>query len=231
MTHGLLAQASKSYEVMVGNHDYLHLTVNDNEATFRASYMNNTQERIQLLRKSKILVLQGSSGSRQVPQNSPEFAHFALKLRDFVSMFSASLQFRKDEVVEEGVHPELNILIDQIGQMTHLQPSALANCILYPTHSKENPWLVAGGAHGLLGRYQNNISRVWVRTGYELVLLAHSMFKDLSLHIIAKGDGNSTGQGLAILETLAPAGTHFGLAQSEMDKQVGSFLCRPDISR
>jgi hypothetical protein len=242
-------EESMNYQIFVGNHQFIHLMVSPQILDLNVSYMNNTRDHLQYRRTERNFIWEKDGQISIVAMQSEinqEYISLALRLRDFVAMLTSPYPFG-DSVTALSLHPELNKIILELDQITSLGDRELANCILFPATGKLKPLTISAGVRGSLGDYQDNISRVWVRQGYELVLLEGPEFETkVERSVIAKGNGQSTGKGLAVLESQPiPArfteygsdsdpvntggGAHFALSRTSFERRVGSLLCRPDL--
>ncbi len=238
-------EESKIYQIFVGNHQFIHLMVSYDTLDLNVSYMNNTRDHLQYHRSERNFIWEKDGQTRIVAtqdQNNQEYINLALRLRDFVAMLTSPYPFG-DTDTTLSLHPELNKVIHELDQITSLGDRELANCILFPATGRLKPLTISAGVHGSLGDYQDNISRVWVRQGYELVLLEGPEFEaKVERSVIAKGNGQSTGKGLAVLESQpmpirltdsetisTGGGAHFALSRTSFERRVGSILCRPDL--
>lgn len=243
LSHQSWGAETKGYQTFVGNHQYVELKVSKDTLNLDVSYMNNTSDHLQYRRIDKSFLVNQGSHTQVVTHEAAreDYVRLALRLRDFVAMLTSPYPFGEGNT--SSLHPELNDIIGELDQITSLGDQALANCILYPANGILNPFVVSAGIHGSLGAYQDNVSRIWVRKGYELVLLDSPEFHaQVDQSVIAKGNGQSTGKGLSVLESQSlpsnlldtdPAstkvGAHFALSRTAFENRVGSILCRPDI--
>lgn len=238
---------TKYYDALVGNHEYIALQVHDTSLALVVSHMNGrniafqldfnthnivTEETIQDIETTRIIV---------TPSDS-EYIDAVLKMRDFIAYVASPTSLENSCPAPKILRPELNETIEKLNALTLLKQQELANCVLFPEADEKAPWFLSAGVHGLLGKFEDNVSRIWVRQGYELVLMSNKEFVEAeSVVITAKGDGVSTGPGLPVLESmpLQPIGTterssflgaHYTLAQSELYHHLGSVVCRPDLS-
>jgi len=246
----------ETYEAIVGNHEFVSLEINDlSEETpaihLQMIHMNGRLDSYSLDFETKnILVQTGDASITQVTPEDKNYNNLVLKVRDLVAYLASPTSLDMSYPSPHKVlRPELNSLIEKINNLSSLGKEELANCVLFSESQERSPWFLSAGVHGSLGQFQDNVARVWVRLGYELVLMSHKGFaEEESVVITAKGDGLSTGSGLPVLESMPPhsfsglttddareknfemLGAHYSLAQTDLYRHVGSVVCRPDLS-
>lgn len=244
-----LSFAEKStYGALVGNHEYVTLEVDDRTIDISMLYMNGRVDSYSIDTRSKIVRLRHEDGSAtSIAQTESGYIPVVLKMRDLVAHIASPTSLDASYPAAKILRPELNALIEKLNSFTALDQDELANCVLFADLEEKNPWYLSAGVHGFLGKFEDNISRVWVRLGYELVLMGSKGFVEGEPVVItAKGDGLSTGEGLPVLESMPQStggsrdgdtgrilsfmGAHYTLAQTDLYHHVGSAVCRPDLS-
>jgi hypothetical protein len=236
-----------SYGALIGNHEFVTLEIDDHQVDVGMLYMNGRVDKYSIDLKSKMVRVSREDGSQTtIATTDSGYVPAVLKMRDLVAHIASPTSLDATYPATKVLRPELNALIEKLNTFTALDQDELANCVLFADADERNPWLLSAGVHGFLGKFEDNISRVWVRLGYELVLMSGKGFiEDEPVVITAKGDGLTTGAGLPVLESmplpsgrsgddtsrsLTYVGAHYTLAQTDLYHHVGSVVCRPDLS-
>ncbi|MFW7380864.1 MAG: hypothetical protein ACOH5I_18760 [Oligoflexus sp.] len=232
----------KKFNALIGNHDFITVIYDDaSHENFQVQYfpMNGNNESYKLSLASQIFAVElpaGALGFSTSESDDEEMRKYLKRMRDLISYAAGPERYEWQVFGRHILSPELNDAIIFIDQVLADRPEDNSNCQVYATSLTQEPWSMSGGVFGDLGNFDEIIDFVWVRAGYELVLVSGRNLPASEVEVVrARGNQNVDTKELASVDTAlleksiahVNDGRAYTLSGSLLDGSVRSLICRP----
>lgn len=234
-----MAREARTYVAFIGNHSSINLVVDDEGVRVREHWDNGSETSYAALLSGTSLKVEPLGGqSRDDVPGSLAFRQDMRRVRDLVSFVAGPAAYDNLYSGTDYLHPELNGLIVTLSTMAGDTGDDLTNCLLWTPELPNAPWRLSGGLVGDLGPLRGKIAQVWVRRGYELLLVSNEQFitSDVLL-LLVRGDGTASDDNVKpasadLVKTpllSGAVGKTYLLTATPLDGRAAAAICRPTL--
>ncbi len=206
------APRADSYTAFIGNHDAVKITlssvdlrVQNNRSSSQVTYVLNWENETISVKN------EDGTASLTLAPHGEDYASTLVKIRDLVAYTAIPQRFSWGADGAASLNLSLQPTVARLEALVSKYLGFEPNCIVYSENSGSE-LAVAAGVYGDLGFLSDSLTKAWVKSGYELVLVPSPGFS------LSEGPASlySDAEGQSLSYDLGEAGS-----------SVGSLACRP----